>query len=414
MLCTQPNSIKAISSIKARPDYAADQVKKRCSIVLFTNRDNSNVYNYLRSLSTSRLSSQYEFLIINNSQVLIDESHIKPYMDNVKIIRPPVGLKFVELCILAAQQAKGEYVIFTQLQLDENGLNKTIDQIETLKMKIATPEERNYILVNRMDFLNTGSFEGLTAKQENEPQAKEQQSYHYALLSELNKYADVRGKKVLVVGCNRGLECNLLIQMGAKEVTGLDVIEEVGKDYPHPRIRYVRYPAEAMPFEDNSFDISSSIATLEHIPNPRAALEQMAIVTARRGVLYCYAAPLWNSAFGHHKKDIFPNEPWIHLRKINAEGMKSYYKDLSEQTTDPSNMEAHIDYIYSDGFNQTSIREYKSIVTDLFRITSPIHIELGLNYKNLELLKPDILSELKDYSEDELLTGSLKLILRKV
>ena len=108
MLCTQPNSIKAISSIKARPDYAADQVKKRCSIVLFTNRDNLNVYNYFRSLSTSILSNKYEFLIINNSPISIDESHIKSYMDNVKVIRPQVGLKFVQLCILAAQQAKGK------------------------------------------------------------------------------------------------------------------------------------------------------------------------------------------------------------------------------------------------------------------------------------------------------------------
>jgi ubiquinone/menaquinone biosynthesis C-methylase UbiE len=318
------------------------------------------------------------------------------------------------LCILAAQQAKGEYVIFSQLQLDENWLDQTIDQIETLKMKIATPEEKNYILVNRMDFLDIGSFEGLAAKQESEPPAKEQQSHHYTLLAEMNKYTDVRGKKVLAVGCNRGLECNLLIRMGAKEVTGLDVIEEVGKDYPHPRIRYVRSSAETMPFEDNSFDISSCIATLEHIPNPRAALEQMSRVTARRGVLYCYAAPLWNSAFGHHKKNLFPNEPWIHLRTKNAEGMKSYYKDRCKEIFKSASLESHIDCIYSDAFNRTSIREYKSIVADLLRVTSPIHIEFGLSYVNLELLKPDILSELQDYSEDELLTGSLKLILRKI
>ena len=98
----------------------------------------------------------------------------------------------------------------------------------------------------------------------------------------------------------------------------------------------------------------------------------------------------------------------------NAEGMKSYYKERSERTTDPSSLEAHIDFIYSERFNRTSNREYKSIVADLFRVTSPIHIESCPNYINLELLKLDILSELQDYSEDKLLTGSLKLILRKV
>ena len=94
--------------------------------------------------------------------------------------------------------------------------------------------------------------------------------------------------------------------------------------------------------------------------------------------------------------------------------MKSYYKERSERTTDPISMEAHIDFIYSKNLNRTSIREYKSIVADLFCVTSPIHIDFDINYKNLELLKPDILSELQDYSEEELLTGGLKLIIRKV
>ena len=70
--------------------------------------------------------------------------------------------------------------------------------------------------------------------------------------------------------------------------------------------------------------------------------------------------------------------------------------------------------IYSKAFNRTSTREYKTIVADLLRVTSPIHIEFDLNYKNLELLKPDILNELQDYNEEELLTGSLKIVLRKI
>ncbi len=383
MLRLQPNRVKAISGVEIRTGSGTDQVKKRCSIVFFTGRDCSDAYNYLRSLSITRLSSQYELIIINNSPVAIDESYVKSCINDVKIIRPQTELQFVQLCILAAQQAQGEYVIFSQCQIDESWLDKVIDQLEAMKAEIAIPEENNYILVNRVAFLDTGSFEGSVEKQESEPPEKEQQSYHHLLLAELNRHADVRGKNVLAVGCNRGFECDLLVLMGAKEVTGLDVIEDVGKDYPHPQIRYVRSSAETMPFEDNSFDICSSIATLEHIPNPRSALKEMVRVTARRGILYCQAAPLWNSAFGHHKKDIFPNDPWIHLRKKTAEGMKSYYKDCYKQIIKSGTLEGHIDYVYSKAFNRTSTREYKSIVADLFRITSPIHIEFGINYKDL-------------------------------
>lgn len=414
MLCIEQNSVKAISDVKTRIGSGTDLVKKRCSIVLFTSRSCSNIYNYLRSLTTTRLSNQYELIIINNSSETIDESHVKSCLDDVKIIRPQTELKFVQLCILAAQQGRGKYVVFSQGPIDEGWLDKLIDQLEAMKAKIAIPEEKDYILVDRVAFLEAGSFEGFVEKKESKPSAKEQHSHRHVLLRDMNKYVDIRGKNVLAVGCNTGSECDLLIRMGAKEVTGLDVIEDVGKDYPHPRIRYVRCSANTMSFEDNSFDICSSIATLEHIPNPRAALEEMVRVTARRGILYCYAAPLWNSAFGHHRKDIFPNEPWIHLRKKTADEMKSYYKDRSKEIIKSASLEGHIDFVYSDDFNQTSAREYKSIVADLFPVTSPIHIDFGINYKNMELLTPSILSELQDYSEDELLTDSLKLVLRKI
>lgn len=411
VLCIQPNSVKATNGDEAKTGYGTDQVKKRCSIVFLAGRDCSNAYNYLRSLSTIRLSSQYELIIINNGSAAID-SYAKSFLDDVKVIRPQTGLRFVQLCILAAQQGQGEYVLFSRCQIDEAWLDKTIDQLETMNMKIAIPKENNYILVNRVAFLDTGSFEGLVEKQESKQPEKKRLSYHHMYLAELNRLAGVRGKNVLAVGCHWGLECDLLVRMGAKEVTGLDVVDDVGKDYPHPQIKHVRSSAETMPFEDNSFDICSSIATLEHIPNPRAALEEMVRVTAKRGILYCFAAPLWNSAFGHHREGIFP--PWIHLRKKSADEMKSYYKDRCKQIIKSRTIEAYIDEIYSESYNQTSIREYKSIVADLFRITSPIHIQFGINYKDMELLTPSILSELQDYSEDELLTDRLKLVLRKI
>ena len=198
MLRLQPNRVKAISGVEIRTGSGTDQVKKRCSIVFFTGRDCSDAYNYLRSLSITRLSSQYELVIINNSPAAIDESYLKSFSDDVKIISPQTELKFVQLCILAAQQGRGKYVVFSQGQIDEGWLGKVIDQLETMKTKIAIPEEKDYILVDRVAFLEAGSFEGLVEKKP--------QSYHHLLLREMNKYVDVRNKKVLALGCNNGLE----------------------------------------------------------------------------------------------------------------------------------------------------------------------------------------------------------------
>jgi hypothetical protein len=40
--------------------------------------------------------------------------------------------------------------------------------------------------------------------------------------------ADARGKRVLVVGCNEGREVSLFLDAGAREVWGIDIIDEVG------------------------------------------------------------------------------------------------------------------------------------------------------------------------------------------
>jgi len=137
------------------------------------------------------------------------------------------------------------------------------------------------------------------------------------------QHRPIRGKTVLVVGCNTGLDCKSFIDAGAKEVHGLDVDPGIGRDYQHRQVRYFRESAEKMSFNDNTYDLVFCFATMEHIPDIHAAFGEMARVTTLGGVIYSVASPLWNSRHGHHYPQYFSAFPWAHLR-LDQERVEEY------------------------------------------------------------------------------------------
>ncbi|WP_319587456.1 hypothetical protein [uncultured Desulfobulbus sp.] len=47
-------------------------------------------------------------------------------------------------------------------------------------------------------------------------------------------YVPIQKAKVLVVGCNTGGDCRNLVELGAREVLGVDVVDGIGRDFSHP------------------------------------------------------------------------------------------------------------------------------------------------------------------------------------
>lgn len=130
----------------------------------------------------------------------------------------------------------------------------------------------------------------------------------------------LNGQRVLEVGCSDGLTCDLLMRLGAASVDGVDMMPEVGARYAsNEKVRYQQMDGEQLQFEAGAFDVSYSIATLEHVGRPGRALAEMLRVTRRGGFLYAQAGPLYYSPFGHHMFGHFDDLPWIHLRRTPAE-----------------------------------------------------------------------------------------------
>jgi ubiquinone/menaquinone biosynthesis C-methylase UbiE len=241
-------------------------------------------------------------------------------------------------------------------------------------------------------------------------------SYHYRLIKDTLNYAAVKDQKVLIVGCGRGLECELLRKAGVLSVVGVDPSFNIGSDYQHETIQFFNAHGEDLPFEDESFNLVASYATLEHVFNPKKVIEEMIRVTASRGIIYIHAAPLWNSPFGHHKNDCFPDEPWIHIRYNSLEKMKQYLGTRYESIINGNSLEEHIKYIFSPKFfNHYSVAQFKKVVSHI--LNGPVSVramEFHLAYAFEKLLTKTMRTELATYSEEELFTEWLKLVFRKI
>lgn len=170
--------------------------------------------------------------------------------------------------------------------------------------------------------------------------------YHQAQAA---RWKDFTGGKVLVIGCNRGEDCAYFVESGAARVVGVDVMDEIGRNYCDPCATYVKASAEALPLDSNEFDLVFAYATLEHVPDIRASFREMARVAAPRGIVYSAAAPLWCTRAGPHWGSAFDHDPWPHLRleaddvvalgeQARASGCSSDYYDaprLRKFMTDP-------------------------------------------------------------------------------
>jgi ubiquinone/menaquinone biosynthesis C-methylase UbiE len=94
------------------------------------------------------------------------------------------------------------------------------------------------------------------------------------------------GRRVLDAACGEGYGTAMLAAAGAASVVGVDVDEQT---VAHARRRYeldVRVgDVGRLPFADAAFDLVVSFETIEHVPDPEAALNEFTRVLAPDGLL---------------------------------------------------------------------------------------------------------------------------------
>lgn len=125
---------------------------------------------------------------------------------------------------------------------------------------------------------------------------------------------DLRGKKVIEVGCGKGNEIVELVHDGAF-CTGLD-FSESALQLLHYRLAkekvtmtLIRADARHLPFASNSFDVAFSQGVLEHFLNPSLLLKEQHRVLRENGLLVIEVPNKW-TLYTIYKKILMAFNRW--------------------------------------------------------------------------------------------------------
>jgi SAM-dependent methyltransferase len=122
-----------------------------------------------------------------------------------------------------------------------------------------------------------------------------------------------RGRRVLDAGCGTAYGSELLATAGAAEVVGIDVARDVlGSVRPRvaESVRLDVADVCQLPYDDGAFDLVVCFNVIEHLENPRRALDELARVLAADG-LFLVSTPnrsVHAPANPHHRHGYSPDE----------------------------------------------------------------------------------------------------------
>ena len=86
-------------------------------------------------------------------------------------------------------------------------------------------------------------------------------------------------RRILVVGCGTGREAGAMARALKAETVGIDICDSFHFDHEASRPAVLQLmDARALDFPDDHFDFVYSFHTLEHVPQPHRALDEMARV----------------------------------------------------------------------------------------------------------------------------------------
>lgn len=134
----------------------------------------------------------------------------------------------------------------------------------------------------------------------------------------------IENKKVLDIACGTGWGSVMMVKEGkAAEVWGIDIDKKtIDKNIAtyknYSNLFFQQGSAYNLNFDENSFDVSVSIETLEHLNDPKSFLSELKRVTKPNGLIII-STPLNNSDSRFH-----PSNPF-HYREYNEKELNELF-----------------------------------------------------------------------------------------
>jgi ubiquinone/menaquinone biosynthesis C-methylase UbiE len=241
----------------------------------------------------------------------------------------------------------------------------------------------------------------------------------------LEPKGDLKGKKILDIGCGLGGKTVAYSEGGASEVIGVDLIVDnviASQRYCEQRVapsgrpvraerqrarlgcsatlpgqagpaaaqpRFLVADAARLPIADGRFDTVVANDAMEHFAEPEAALREMVRVTKGGGTIWLFFTPHF-SPLGSHLYD-YIYIPWCHLVFTRRDLEGAIQRVLHSRAPDVSNAEIRLQTkeimrSFDEDLNQMGIRRFFGIVRRLPGIRVSLHEFKPAKYSWLKVL----------------------------
>lgn len=138
---------------------------------------------------------------------------------------------------------------------------------------------------------------------------------------------DLKGKRVLDLGCGFGEHCKLFVDCGAEKVVGIDIsnkmLEVAKKENSDPRIVYVNMPMEEIAQLNESFDVVVSSLALHYVEDFIGVVQSVYTLLNTDGVfLFSQEHPLVTCHSGGSRwtRDDNGEKKYMNLANYGVEG----------------------------------------------------------------------------------------------
>ena len=196
----------------------------------------------------------------------------------------------------------------------------------------------------------------------------------------------LENKKIMDVGCLRGMQCFGAMELGASEAVGIDIPEyyinqslngevvnaskvleekrnklrEFHSHLDQSKISFRDLSVFEMDYE-NEFDIIFSWETFEHVMNPKGALKRIYKALKPGGIIYTHYNPFFCVSGGHSMCTL--DYPFAHIMLSN-EDFKRYVENNKPKDCPPKYEELSYNF-FTKNLNRMTQNDLKKYIDDV-------------------------------------------------